>query len=164
MRNLLKTQGIEVWKSVISGSIMDGESKEHNTRAMKAILNGLPNSMKAIFQKCSSIKGIWDKLHEIHSKGVLTMISIQENEGKQEGNLDPIKEGEDKSDNIKAKEDLEDEENEKDFEEYILTKIIVTMEEINNLKKENEELKKKVQVADQDKTRKEVEPVKHRNR
>jgi len=102
MRNLLKTQGIEVWKSVISGSIMDGESKEHNTRAMKAILNGLPNSMKAIFQKCSSIKGIWDKLHEIHSKGVLTMISIQENEGKQEGNLDPIKEGEDKSDNINS--------------------------------------------------------------
>jgi len=116
MRNFLKTQGIEVWKSMIVDSMMDGESKEHNTRAMKAILNGLPDSMKANFEKSSSTKGIWDKLHGLHSKGALTMISSQENEGKQEGNLEPIKEVEDKSDNIKAKEDLEDEENEKDFE------------------------------------------------
>ena len=35
MRNFLKTQGIEVCKSVIADSMMDGESKEHNTRAMK---------------------------------------------------------------------------------------------------------------------------------
>jgi len=37
---------------------------------------------------------------------------------------------------------------------------MAAMEEINNLKKENEELKKKVQVGDQDKTRKEVDLVK----
>jgi len=61
---------------------------------------------------------------------------------------------------IKAKEDLEYEENKEDFEEYLLTKIMAFMEEINNLKKENEELKKKVQVGDQDKTRKEVDLVK----
>ena len=47
MRNFLKTQGIEVWKSVITDSMLEGESKEYNTRAMKKILNGLPDSMKA---------------------------------------------------------------------------------------------------------------------
>lgn len=82
--------------------MMDGESKEHNTRAMKSILNGLPDSMKANFEKCLSTKGIWDKLHDLHSKGALTMISSQENNGKQEGNLEPMKAVEDKRDNIKA--------------------------------------------------------------
>ena len=47
MRNFLKTQGVEVWKSVITDSMMEGESKEHNTRAMKAILNGL------LLEKCN---------------------------------------------------------------------------------------------------------------
>jgi len=41
------------------------------------------------FEKCSSTKGIWDKLHDLHSKGALTMISSQENDGKQEGNPEP---------------------------------------------------------------------------
>lgn len=85
------------------------------------------------------------------------MIYSQENDGKQEGNWEPIKEAEDKSDNIKAKQDLEDEDNEEDFEEYLLTKLMAATEEINNLKNENEELKNKVQVGDQDKTGKEVE-------
>ena len=43
MRNFLKSQGIEVWKSVIVDSMKDGESKEHNTRVMKEILNGPPD-------------------------------------------------------------------------------------------------------------------------
>ena len=86
MRNLLKTQGIEVWKSMNTNDTMDEESKEYNTRAMKAILNGLPNSVKANFKRCSSTKVIWDKLHDLHSKGVLTMISSQEDDGKQEIN------------------------------------------------------------------------------
>lgn len=84
------------------------------------------------------------------------MISSKEKDGKQEGNPKPIKEGEYKSDNIKAKEDLEDEENDEYFEEGLLTKIMATMEEINSLEKKNEEPKKKAQVGDQDKTRKEV--------
>ena len=50
MRNFLKTQGIEVWKQVITDSIMDGESKEQNMKAMKAILNGLFDCMKANFE------------------------------------------------------------------------------------------------------------------
>jgi len=65
-----------------------------------------------------------------------------------QNDLEPIKEAEDKSDNTKAKEDLEDEENEEDFEEDLLTKLMAAIEEINNLKNENEELKKKAQVCD----------------
>ena len=84
MRNFLKTQGIEVWKLVITNDTMDEESKEYNTRAMKAILNGLPNSVKANFEKCLSEKFIWDKIHDLHSKGALTMISCQEDDGKEE--------------------------------------------------------------------------------
>ena len=51
------------------------------------------------------------------------MIYSQENDGKQEGNQEPIKEVEDKSDDIKAKEDPKDEENEKYFEEDLLNKL-----------------------------------------
>ena len=40
MRNFLKTQGIEFWKSVITNDIMDKELKEYNTTAIKEILNG----------------------------------------------------------------------------------------------------------------------------
>ena len=93
--------------------MMDGESKEYNAKAMKAILNGLPNSIKNNLGKCSSTKGIWDKLHDLHSKGALTMTISEEDDGNQEGNLEPITEAENENDDIKAKEDLEDEENEK---------------------------------------------------
>ena len=157
MRNFFKTQGIEVWKSVINNDMMDKESKEYNIRAMKAILNGLPNSVKANFEKCSLAKVIWDKLHDLHSKGALTMISSQEDDGKQEISPKSVKEVEGKRDENKAKEDLEDEENKEDFEEDLLNKLMASMEEINSLKRENEELKKKVQDGDQDKARKEVE-------
>lgn len=37
---------------------------------------------------------------------------------------------------------------------------MATMEEIDNLKKENEELQKKAQVGDQERTRKDVDLVK----
>ena len=103
--------------------MMDGESKEYNEKAMKEILNGLPDSIKNNSGKCSSKKDIWDKLHDLHSKGALNMTSSQENDGKQEGSLEPIKEAENKSDDIKAIEDLEDEENKEDFEEDLLTKL-----------------------------------------
>ena len=79
------------------------------------------------------------------------MTISQEDDGNQEGNPEPIMEAENENDDIKAKEDLEDEENEKDFVEDLLTKLMTAMEEINNLKKENEELKKKALVGDQDK-------------
>ena len=52
---------------------MDEKSKEYNAKAVKEILNGLPNSVKNNVGKCSSAKGIWDKLHDLHSKGALTM-------------------------------------------------------------------------------------------
>ena len=127
MRNFLKTQGIQVWKLVITNDTMDEEYKEYNTRAMKEILNGLPNSMKDNFEKCLSAKVIWDKLHDLHSKGALTMISSQEDDGKQERSPKSIKEAEDKRDDNKAKEDLEDEENKEDFEEDLLNKFMASM-------------------------------------
>ena len=102
---------------------------------MKAILNGLPNSVKANLEKCSSEKCIWDKLHDLHSKGALIMTSSQEDDGKEKGNPKPIKEVENKNDDIKAKEYLEEEENKEAFEEDILNKIMASMEEINSLKK-----------------------------
>ena len=134
MRNLLKPQGIEFWKSVITDSMMEGESKEYNTRAMRAILNGLPNSVKANFEKCSSAKVIWNKLHDLHSKGALAMISSQEDDGKQERSPEFLKKAEDKRNDNKAKEDLEDEENKEDFEENLLNKLMASMEDINSLK------------------------------
>lgn len=73
MRNFLMVQGVGVWESMITDSMMDDESKEYNTRKMKTILNGIPNSIKANLEKCLSAKVIWDKLHELHSKGALTM-------------------------------------------------------------------------------------------
>ena len=82
---------------------------------MKAILNGLPNSIKNNLGKCSSTKGIWDKLHDLHSKGALTMTISQEDDGNQEGNPEPIIEAENKNDDIKTVADQKDEENEKDF-------------------------------------------------
>jgi len=88
------------------------------------------------------------------------MISCQENDGKQEENPRPVKEAEDKIDDIKAKEDLENEEIEKDFVEDLLTKVMAGMEEIINLKKENGELNKKALAGDQDQTRKKVDLVK----
>ena len=73
MRNFLQTQGIEIWKSVIFDSRMDEESKEYNTKAMKAILNGIYDSIKNNLGKYSSAKEIWDRLHDLHAKGALTM-------------------------------------------------------------------------------------------
>lgn len=155
MRNFLTNQGIEIWKAVIVDSMMDhGESKEYNEKAIKAILNRLPDSIKNNLGKCSTTKGIWEKLHDLHSKGALTMTINQE------GNPKPITEAENENDDIKGKEDLEDEENEQNFVEDLLTQLMAAIEEIINLKKENEELKKKSLASDQDQTRKKVDLVK----
>ena len=94
MRTFLQSQGIEIWESVIDDSRMDRESKEYNAKAMKEILNGLPDSIKNNLGKYSSAKGIWDKLHDLHSKGALTMTISQEDDGNQEGNPEPIIEAE----------------------------------------------------------------------
>ena len=58
---------------------------------------------KANFEKCSSTKVIWDKLHDLHSKGALTIISSQEDDGKQERSPEFVKEVKDKRDDNKAK-------------------------------------------------------------
>ena len=126
---------------------MEEESKEYNVRVIKAILSGLPDSIKAKVEKCSSAKDMWGKLQDIHSKGALTMTSSKEDVGKKEVNLEPIK-------------DYENEkiENEEDLKE----KLVSSLEEISSLKEENKELKKKAQYSGHnlDKTRKEIDIVK----
>ena len=104
-------QGVELWESVINDNMMNVESMEYNAKAMKEILNGLPGSIKNNLGKCSSAKGIWDKLHDLHSKGELIITISQEDDGNQEGNIEPIIEAENENDDIKAKEDLENKEN-----------------------------------------------------
>jgi len=78
MRTFLKSEGIEIWGSVIDNSKMDGESKEYNAKAAKTILDGLPDSIKKNLGKYSSAKDIWDRLHDLHAKGALTMTMSQE--------------------------------------------------------------------------------------
>ena len=84
----------------------------------------------------------------------------QEDNGYLEGNSEPIIEAENKNDDIKAVADQKDEENEKDFVEELLAQLMTAMEEINNLKKENEALKKIAPVGNQDQTRKKVDLIK----
>ena len=101
MRNFLIAKYFEVFESVITKNTMQEESKEYNARARKANLSGLPDAIKAKVEKCSSTKGMWDKLQGLHSKGSLTMTSSQEDDGKKEGNPKPIKEVGNKNDDIK---------------------------------------------------------------
>lgn len=105
MRTFLQSEGMEIWESVIDDSKMDGESKEYNARAAKTILDGLPDSVKKNLGKYSSAKDIWDRLHELHAKGALTMTMSQEE------NYEPIIEAEnEKVDLIKLQMQERDEE------------------------------------------------------
>ena len=76
------------------------------------------------------------------------MTISQEYDGNLEGNPKPIIEAKYENDDIMAKVDLEDEENEKYFVEELLAQLMTAMEEINNLKKENEKLKKIAPVGE----------------
>ena len=78
MRVVSQSQGIEIWESVIDDSKKDKESKEYNAQAEKTILDGLPDSIKKNLGKYSSEKDIWDRLHDLHAKGALTMTIGQE--------------------------------------------------------------------------------------
>jgi len=105
MRTFLQSEGIEIWESVIDDSKMDEESKEYNAKAAKTILDGLPDSVKKNLGKYSSAKDIWDRLHELHAKGALTMTMNQE------ANSEPIIEAEnEKVDLIKLQVQERDEE------------------------------------------------------
>jgi len=154
MRTFLQSQGIELLEPVIDDSTMDRESEEYNAKATKTILNGLHDSVKKNLGKHSSAKDIWDKLHDLHSKGALTMTINQKGDPK------PIIEAKNENEDIKAEADLEDEKNEKDFVEELLAQFMAAMEEINNLKKENEALKKIAPIGNQDQTRKKVDLIK----
>lgn len=105
MRAFLQSEGIEIWESVIDDSKKDKESKEYNAKAAKTILDGLLDSIKKNLGKYSSAKEIWDRLHDLHAKGALTM-TISEEE-----NSEPIIEAEcEKVDLIKLQVQERDEE------------------------------------------------------
>ena len=57
---------------------------EYDAQAAKLILDGLPDSVKRNLGKYKSAKDIWDRLHDLHAKGALTMTISQE------GNSEPI--------------------------------------------------------------------------
>ena len=78
MRAFLMFEGIEVWESVIDDSKMDKESMEYDAQATKTILDGLPDSVKRNLGKYTSAKDIWDRLHDLHAKGALTMTMSKE--------------------------------------------------------------------------------------
>ena len=78
MRAFLMFEGIEVWESVIDDSKNDKESMEYDAQVAKTILDGLPDSLKTNLGKYTSAKDIWDRLHDLHAKGALTMTMSQE--------------------------------------------------------------------------------------
>ena len=78
MRAFLMSEGIEVWESVTDDNKMDKESMEYDAQETKTILDGLPDSVKRNLRKYTSAKDIWDRLHDLHAKGALTMTMSQE--------------------------------------------------------------------------------------
>ena len=63
---------------MIDDSQKDKESMEYDAQAVKLILDGLPDSVKRNLGKYTSAKDIWDRLHDLHAKGALTMTMSQE--------------------------------------------------------------------------------------
>ena len=63
------------------------------------------------------------------------MTSNKEDDGNQERNPKPIKEAENKNEDIKARENLEDEENEEDLQEDLKAKLEVVLKQIRQLNK-----------------------------
>ena len=82
MKDFLLAQGFDVWESMITESTMEKKSKEYNEISIKYILCGFPYPIKAKVDKCSSTKFMWDKLQDLHSKGVLIMTCNQEDNEK----------------------------------------------------------------------------------
>ena len=74
MRVYLQSLGYGVWNSVISYYIppkiirttSQKESKKNNSRAMEAILDGLPQPIKQNIGQCISTKELWIKLEKLY--------------------------------------------------------------------------------------------------
>ena len=75
MRVYLQSLGCGVWSAVISDYIppkrirttSQKESKKNNSRAMEAILDGLPQPLKEKIGPCLSAKELWIKLEKLYS-------------------------------------------------------------------------------------------------
>jgi hypothetical protein len=78
MKVFLQEHGYDVWYSVVRGytpskkpskTVTKKELKRNNKIAMDFILEGLSDSVKEKVRQCSLAKEIWDKLHNLYSKG-----------------------------------------------------------------------------------------------
>jgi hypothetical protein len=86
MKTFLKEKGYDIWKSVVTGyngtkklkTIAKKELKKNQKIAMDFILDGLYDLVKDKVGKCSSIKEIWDKLHNIYSSPITDLDNAQE--------------------------------------------------------------------------------------
>jgi hypothetical protein len=87
MKVFLEAQGFDIWNSVVSGyttpkkplkTATKKELKRNNKITMDAILDGLSDLVKVKVGQCSSTKEIWDKLHNLYSKGSLLVITEPE--------------------------------------------------------------------------------------
>jgi hypothetical protein len=74
MKTFLEAHGYDVWKLVVIGytatkkpkTARNKELKRNNKIAMDFIWEGLCDSIREKVGKCSSIKEIWDKLHNLY--------------------------------------------------------------------------------------------------
>lgn len=79
---------------------------------MSTILSSLSDPIKVKKEKCSSTKELWENLQNLHSKGLLPITSDLEDDGQEhKDNHEPKKAAENKIEDTKSKENLEDEEN-----------------------------------------------------
>jgi len=61
MQYYLMALGYEVCESMVTGSTVIDESKEYNTKSMKAILSSLSDSVKGNISQCSSAKSFMQR-------------------------------------------------------------------------------------------------------
>lgn len=95
-------------------------------------------------EKCLSIKEIWEYLQDLHSKGSMVVTSNQEYVAKKNKD-EPDKTFENKDEGKNCIKEDNEEISKVDIEIDLKTELIDSLEEISNLKRENEELKKQVQ-------------------
>jgi hypothetical protein len=86
MKVVLQAQGHYIWLSVFIGydsskrekTAAKKELKKNNKIAMDFIWEGLPNPVREKVGKCSSIKELWDKLHELYSSPITDSENVKE--------------------------------------------------------------------------------------
>jgi hypothetical protein len=82
----LQAQENYIWLSVVTGydsskrekTASKKELKKNKKIAMDFIWEGLPNPVRQKVGKCSSVKELWDKLHDIYSSHITDLENAKE--------------------------------------------------------------------------------------